>query len=56
MRFLIDVFVEVEADNSDEAVENFLHGDWLRSDIVGVDKIMPRFIVVGQPKLQEAKL
>ena len=55
MKFLIDAFVEVEADNSDEAMEHFLHGDWLRSDIVGVDKIMPRLIVVGRPKLQEVQ-
>ena len=57
MKYLIDAFVEVEADNSDEAVEHFLHGNWPgRIDVVGVDEIRPRLIVIGQPKLQEEKL
>jgi len=56
MKYLIDAFVEVEADNPDEAMEHFLHGNWTgRIDVVGVDEIRPSLIVVGQPKLREVK-
>lgn len=54
MKYLVDVYVEVEGDSPEEALQRFHLGDWSdRVDIVGVDEIRPRLIVVGQPKLRE---
>ncbi len=54
MKYLIDAFIEVEADNPDKAMDHFLRGHWPgRVDVMGVDEIKPRLIVVGSPKSEE---
>ncbi len=54
MKYLIDAYVEVEGDSPDEAVRHFHLGEWLgRVDIMGVDEIKPRLIIVGNAAVKK---